>query len=821
MIRLIAFLCLTSISRADPDPPVLVTYLGIGFPNPPDIVSRTAVSIAQGYVTHLNLAFFAFNGTANNYSIALPNAANSAARGGPPVPVNNTYNCTFPGSNAPLYDLSVHHLPGMGSECITLTELVARLKKSSSTVKLLASVGGWNIANSKNYGPNMKNALYGPTRATTIANMKRFMHKYNLDGLDLDWEYPGRGALYSMEAVGSGGTCAAGTEAGQCDESYTLDPTASPGCNTTGGEYQTLGQMNEGQPCIGSPTLANQTQNNLTLFNSTIVAHGRPIPGGGHYDKQVGNAVGGFGKIMQDVCAAMHSESWLCTMTIDGATWANHWYINQLPAAIEACDYSSIMAYDYSGFWQGSAQTSLNAPLYQDAELCPKSVYKDPLTIAQNIFVTNNTQSVDYGIRPWQTYAYYHLGTAHSAAWLKNHSLSTVNGTSASPSSATGQRPLPFCPQVIYFDMLADPAPVGSNWLPCKTCSNATMLNSNAFPNGMSRTSKEGYWVNVAHIPLTIEQMWHNMLLQIKSNPKKYVLGLAFYARSFQYFKDPSAPTYTSTGLYEGFTNGSAMSYAELMKIEGQYTQTFLRTVSARGNASTNNPREVYLYDNDTFISFDNPETIAAKSKFAADQGMAGIMTFHLGGDYFVQGNDVGELQRAAVDNIWKSTTPAPTPAPTPSSAKSDAWMWIVLAIAIVAIAALAYWLRRPRRALLVDVQQPSVPKLYINGATVLVTTAKRTKEKYQSKILTWDGVVRSSQQSNLPQNIVWTSEPSAANKPGHLLAQIGSDPILQKVYIRAAIPEPTRTTSRPKQLATAPGTSDYSNDRLILTLKL
>ena len=75
--------CLLPIALAhDPPPdPVLVSYLGIGFDNPPDIVNITANHLATGYITHLNLAFFAFNSTGH---VVLPNTCNGGRGAGRP-----------------------------------------------------------------------------------------------------------------------------------------------------------------------------------------------------------------------------------------------------------------------------------------------------------------------------------------------------------------------------------------------------------------------------------------------------------------------------------------------------------------------------------------------------------------------------------------------------------------------------------------------------------------------------------------------------------------------------------------------------------------
>lgn len=61
------------------------------------------------------------------------------------------------------------------------------LKKQNPSLTVLVSVGGWL------WSGNFSDAvLTRQSRATFIDSVVAFIEKYNLDGLDIDWEYPGQ-----------------------------------------------------------------------------------------------------------------------------------------------------------------------------------------------------------------------------------------------------------------------------------------------------------------------------------------------------------------------------------------------------------------------------------------------------------------------------------------------------------------------------------------------------------------------------------------------------------------------------------------------------
>ncbi|MCW3466771.1 glycosyl hydrolase family 18 protein [Chitinophaga nivalis] len=61
----------------------------------------------------------------------------------------------------------------------------------ANNVKVLISVGGWNDGNDSGFESLAANSTY---RTAFVNNMINFVNQYNLDGVDIDWEYPDAGA---------------------------------------------------------------------------------------------------------------------------------------------------------------------------------------------------------------------------------------------------------------------------------------------------------------------------------------------------------------------------------------------------------------------------------------------------------------------------------------------------------------------------------------------------------------------------------------------------------------------------------------------------
>lgn len=90
---------------------------------------------------------------------------------------------TFVGLN---YDASIRILDPQNDIVNDGLGRFSRLKQSNPNVKLLVAIGGWNQG-SEVYSYVANNPSL---RATFVNNIVDFVKQYNLDGFDIDWEYP-------------------------------------------------------------------------------------------------------------------------------------------------------------------------------------------------------------------------------------------------------------------------------------------------------------------------------------------------------------------------------------------------------------------------------------------------------------------------------------------------------------------------------------------------------------------------------------------------------------------------------------------------------
>jgi GH18 family chitinase len=65
------------------------------------------------------------------------------------------------------------------------------LFKAMTGIKKIISFGGWDFSTKPGTFNILRDAVKPANRATFTSNIAAFIKKHNLDGVDIDWEYPG------------------------------------------------------------------------------------------------------------------------------------------------------------------------------------------------------------------------------------------------------------------------------------------------------------------------------------------------------------------------------------------------------------------------------------------------------------------------------------------------------------------------------------------------------------------------------------------------------------------------------------------------------
>lgn len=103
------------------------------------------------------------------------------------------------------------------------------------------------------------------------------------------------------------------------------------------------------------------------------------------------------------------------------------------------------------------------------------------------------------------------------------------------------------------------------------------------------------------------------------ASPKKLVLGMPFYGYCYQ------GVSSANNGLYSTFTSAKAIGYDAVVSgylNKAGYTYFYHTTAN-----------EPYIYGNHTFISYENPQSIAKKSALAKKYGLLGVGAWELSFD--------------------------------------------------------------------------------------------------------------------------------------------------------------------------------------------
>jgi GH18 family chitinase len=85
-------------------------------------------------------------------------------------------------------DLELLHLTDMGD---ILTTYEFQSFKEISNTKRILSFGGWSFSTDPSTYTIFREGVTAANRETMATNMANFIIANDLDGIDIDWEYPG------------------------------------------------------------------------------------------------------------------------------------------------------------------------------------------------------------------------------------------------------------------------------------------------------------------------------------------------------------------------------------------------------------------------------------------------------------------------------------------------------------------------------------------------------------------------------------------------------------------------------------------------------
>ena len=665
-----------------------VGYFGIGFGG--NIGDKGRISqnysladIDLSLYTHINIAFLAI---ADDGHLTIPNsfASQGTTATSSLPPWLNDINTTYMLANT-----SDRNMSAVDYVYAVFKELRNQVSGNTTNnmdtpVKLMATIGGWNISNNKgegtqNYATNLYNIADGasdtPGVSTNksiydnfISNITQLFTDQSIDGVDIDWEYPGRPPLISQceDDKGNIYPCKVNepTKIGPCTDEpcssfhYVVgdegcDPASTQAQYRLPSSYTTDPSTNPGEPPTPVPRMLVLYSNLLTGIKKIIISS---------------------------------KPSGELSIALAGAPNGLSWYINTAVTLLKdsIIDFANVMAYDYNGFW-GSGQVSGFLANFTNIDTI------DSCKIPQTAQDTCLSYKCKTAYKP-QGDCNICKNDEYCVKVSPASPYSCKKSTASSASDICGKRSAEEC--AVSTDLCTNPLSTkldftnnNGEWT-SKTSDKCPVIlynqlgnndRNNTLTTNLFGTADKPLWysdtesVNAKQasgkwsplITLSIKTILRALTTAYNIDPHKLVIGLPYYGRTFQNGKSDSKPIDTidipafttgSFGLYQPYEYGSAYSFSDIYeKYYNESISDCVKTIRLTNDVidESGETKKGYTEDivyaseksdmlshittdmTEEMISYNSIDSIKHKVKYLKENDFGGYMCWHMLSDYY------------------------------------------------------------------------------------------------------------------------------------------------------------------------------------------
>jgi len=528
-----------------------VGYFGVGFGgntlgNGPDVLNLRLDQLDLTKYTHINVAFVAVDSDGH---LELPNSFGT--RGST-------------SSSTPQWLANVQKGGTTGYDYVQniFIELnKQRTNSNNKAVKIVPSIGGWNIANNKIYGNNLINlskaaSLTGTNNMYTHFkdNIESLVKNANIDGVDIDWEYPGRNPMISQCCKGD---CPEGSHF-DCGVS---DPTSIAYCKSDDPKCTRLATASK-PGCQG--------KNWNEPMSLPKIPESSSIKG---YTVSYANFMTKFKTDLLSMQNKHDNDNLELSIALAGANWGLHWYIDTVSTLLKnnQIDYANVMAYDYTGYWQ-NGQASGFLSNYTNMDTFSECNYNKTCR-SKKCVDCQNTCAEGNKCGLWTTSST--LASCESptsnmqGGWCPDKTLpectkakkkTNCSGTKGFQFTNNQNNLTPVssdqgCPLIYYNNISGKGADITSTQI-------AKFITGKWWNDNDLNDSKTSLDSTQPYFTLSVQSIL-NILTEngMGVNPKQLVVGLPYYGRTFQSTNKPTEGTY---GLFTGYDYGSAYSFSDI-----------------------------------------------------------------------------------------------------------------------------------------------------------------------------------------------------------------------------------------------------------------